>query len=1482
MNKAASWSIKGVGFDARQAAEQAARRAGLSVGEWMSQVISEQAAELGVDEDELGEDDRREAVTGRLARLSGRDDDQHRRWSRERRQDAAPASRRRREAMDDEFDRPRRRLRAAEAERLLGDAVEEFERRAAKTHGRTAAALASVADRLGDLEARLDEGVGQEGGEVRRSLDRLEQRMEALARRSAPPRAEPRPERDRQDRDHRMEASLREVSARLDGLAGRVEPARPADAAISAIESKLGAILEAVRQPAQADNGLSQPSRAALTAGLVHRPRAQRATLADAVAEIERRQRDLDVGEPRGRRAALFDREPARRAEPTAAALTPELVETRLDALAERLERVARDSVRKAAAEAAETVREAAQTAAESAAKAAAETAAKNARAVSDAADSLARSAAERAARSVAQAAAPVEPAMRGLQGEIARLADRVEEMRHEARRAAEHRPQHEIEALRQEMAGMARTLATLDPALSVGHLEQAVRDLARRVEHSRADGLSEAVVGPIARLADDLRAQIDKLDSRPALESVERAMSEMGARLEQASRSASSVDGAALAELKAESGYVRTLIEDAFVGAQPIARLERQIGALGDRLDRLSFAAPVVNPPEIAQAIGEIRAMMAAAVPAGSLDALEARVGALAESVEKLGEDRPPSAQLSQALGEIRNLVGAAAPAGAVQALERQVVGLAERLDRLVTAEPSAEPFADALGEIRSMMSRAAAAPQAGAQALERQIAALGERLDRLASERGSDVDGAVAEALRDMRAASGDARAAALSTLEGRLEDLSGKVEAVARAADVDKLADRVAARLSAVMAESAAPPVSSQQEETLRRLVAEISDRVGDVSRPALAESELAALRAEMKRLSDRVVRNEEDSPALVALTRSMSELVERLENMSETAMDAAERAARSALREAVDQGLVGSGREEIDALRQQQGEAERRAGATLGAVHDTLEKIVDRLAMLEDEVDAQAARAPAPPAFAASAAFASEPAPQARPASAASQTQHPLVAEEPGDVVLGRRAAPPVVAASLADDRLIEPSLGRGIQRDDDEAERRDAASFIAAARRMTQKSAEEAALRAVASETQAAPRSPVAKIASAARAALSRGEADAKVQVKPQKAAKAVKTPEKLVDIRDVGASPTEGKRAASGGSRRSILIGLIGLTLALGALLTVNKSLLGGGSSGVVPAPSVQVESGAASIPTPAPAPEPAPTPAAPDPQRSSALEPSATPGAMPLTPPASPATAQTASPDTTATGAIGASAQPALARGLQAAAEAGDAAAQYEMAARFAEGRGGVPRDLASAARWFEKAAAQGLAPAQFRLGALYEKGLGLPRDAAMARDWYLRAAQSGNARAMHNLAVLTADGAGGKPDYAGAAQWFLKASELGVRDSQYNLAILYARGLGIEQNLALSYTWFATAAKQGDEDAGRKRDEVAARLDAKLLEAAKKAADIFRPKTGDRAANEVQAPPGGWDKAGSAPAKAEGGKTLDRARPLARPKPV
>ncbi|MGA8616608.1 MAG: tetratricopeptide repeat protein [Xanthobacteraceae bacterium] len=111
-----------------------------------------------------------------------------------------------------------------------------------------------------------------------------------------------------------------------------------------------------------------------------------------------------------------------------------------------------------------------------------------------------------------------------------------------------------------------------------------------------------------------------------------------------------------------------------------------------------------------------------------------------------------------------------------------------------------------------------------------------------------------------------------------------------------------------------------------------------------------------------------------------------------------------------------------------------------------------------------------------------------------------------------------------------------------------------------------------------------------------------------------------------------------------------------------------------------------------------------------------------------------------------------------------------------------------------------------------------------------------------------MHNLAVLYAEGVSGTPDYKSAAIWFRKAADHGLKDSQYNLAVLYARGVGVEQNYAESYKWFVLAANQGDRDSDVKRNEVAAHLDAQMLEAARLAVELWSPEPQPDAAINVK----------------------------------
>ena len=63
---------------------------------------------------------------------------------------------------------------------------------------------------------------------------------------------------------------------------------------------------------------------------------------------------------------------------------------------------------------------------------------------------------------------------------------------------------------------------------------------------------------------------------------------------------------------------------------------------------------------------------------------------------------------------------------------------------------------------------------------------------------------------------------------------------------------------------------------------------------------------------------------------------------------------------------------------------------------------------------------------------------------------------------------------------------------------------------------------------------------------------------------------------------------------------------------------------------------------------------------------------------------------------------------------------------------------------DFATAVREWEPLAKQGDIRAQFNLGKIYFKGLGVPQDYKTAVMWYRPAAEQGDARAQYNFSLL------------------------------------------------------------------------------------------------------------------------------------------
>jgi localization factor PodJL len=142
------------------------------------------------------------------------------------------------------------------------------------------------------------------------------------------------------------------------------------------------------------------------------------------------------------------------------------------------------------------------------------------------------------------------------------------------------------------------------------------------------------------------------------------------------------------------------------------------------------------------------------------------------------------------------------------------------------------------------------------------------------------------------------------------------------------------------------------------------------------------------------------------------------------------------------------------------------------------------------------------------------------------------------------------------------------------------------------------------------------------------------------------------------------------------------------------------------------------------------------------------------------------------------------------------------------------------------------------GYAPAQRRLGVLYENGgAGVEKDPAEGRRWTVRAAANGDARGMHNLALDYYEGIGGPQSATVAAEWFQRAAELGVRDSQWNLARFFEAGIGVQRDLGSAYRWYLIAGRAGDSAAQARADSLKDKLTADQRGRAEALAQAFRP---------------------------------------------
>lgn len=868
--------------------------------------------------------------------------------------------------------------------------------------------------------------------------------------------------------------------------------------------------------------------------------------------------------------------------------------------------------------------------------------------------------------------------------------------------------------------------------------------------------------------------------------------------------------------------------------------------------------AMPSVRPPSLDHAIAEIAARQRmlngnatptqaprwqsqsappvaapAAMPTQNLSGLEDQLRNITNQIETLRQPGIEEAinALRDELGEIARTLGDAMPRRALDAIESQIHDLNQRIveGRQAGIDTGAlGGIEHGLAEVRDALH--ALTPAENLIGFTDAVAGLAHKIDLIVAQRDPATMAQLESAITTLREMSTHiASNEAVRGLAAQVRELGEKVEHMAGAGASGDAFNHLEQRIGALSDVLAARAQSgSAVPPRLEALVELLADKIEQIQKSRDSGDAFGHLEDRIVSLVEKLDASESRLGHLEALERGLADLLVHVEANK-------------------DNGPRAASSPDVDGLKSDIA----RTQDALEAVHGTLGDVVDRLVMIERGI-----RGDTQPSAASEPSF-------GPPAAAARMPPLPPTAP----AIEAARRLPPAsqlpIDSDLRPDQPLEPGSGPPPP-----PPRTNPAARIAAS---------EAALGG--SRPDAAPGGQSGFIAAARRAA----------QAAVQEPGSRAPRPQSI----EAFAPKVPSLRAKVMSKVKSLLVAASIIAIVVGSVQIAGK-FFNFGKSETQSAQTPVSENTKADAAVMSAAPRPAVTVAA-NPPASPALP--ATPPLMPpsgnissaTTPPSgqtTPAMQSLFAPpiletNNDVTGSISrqASSQPAAAPKqppaqsadrlpaaiggpkLRSAAVAGDGAAAYEIAVRYAEGRG-VPTDMTEAAHWFERAAGKGLAPAQFRYASQLEKGLGVKKDLPHARKLYLAAAAKGNGKAMHNLAVLYAEGIDGKPDYISAAQWFHKAALRNIADSQYNLGVLCARGLGVGKSYTDAYKWFALAAAQGDKESAKKRDEIATRMDAAELAAAQAAVKGFVAEPQPAEATAVAVPSGGWDQTtGAAP---------------------
>lgn len=153
----------------------------------------------------------------------------------------------------------------------------------------------------------------------------------------------------------------------------------------------------------------------------------------------------------------------------------------------------------------------------------------------------------------------------------------------------------------------------------------------------------------------------------------------------------------------------------------------------------------------------------------------------------------------------------------------------------------------------------------------------------------------------------------------------------------------------------------------------------------------------------------------------------------------------------------------------------------------------------------------------------------------------------------------------------------------------------------------------------------------------------------------------------------------------------------------------------------------------------------------------------------------------------------------------MQASAEAGNRLAQFNFAQMLVE-EDDSEAGLARAVPYYERAAATGLADAQYAMAQIYANGVGgKTRDDARARLLLGQAALQNYDTAQLDLGAWLIEGRGGERNLKAGFDWTKRAADAGNVAARNRLGKLYMAGIGVDGDAILAGAWYILARRAG-----------------------------------------------------------------------------